>query len=101
MPRGSNKNGFARRFRRGNEGSVGRYHARSHGAVALLLSDRRAFPAIARGSASGLRGTRAQLGSLPQAVRRSEERRVGKECVSTFRSRWLRYNYKKNTNRQK
>src|SRR3546814_12450012 len=23
---------------------------------------------------------------------RSEERRVGKECVSTFRSRWWRYN---------
>src|SRR3546814_17595413 len=26
---------------------------------------------------------------------RSEERRVGKECVSTFRSRWSPYNYKK------
>src|SRR3546814_20715156 len=60
----SNKNGFARRFRRGNEGSVGRYHARSHGAVALLLSDRRAFHAIARGSASGLRGTRADRKSV-------------------------------------
>src|SRR3546814_15443817 len=27
---------------------------------------------------------------------RSEERRVGKECVSTFRSRWAPYPYKKN-----
>src|SRR3546814_13070406 len=27
--------------------------------------------------------------------RRSEERRVGKECVSTCRSRWSRYPYKK------
>src|SRR3546814_20794580 len=27
---------------------------------------------------------------------RSEERRVGKECVSTCRSRWLPYNSKKN-----
>src|SRR3546814_13933262 len=27
---------------------------------------------------------------------RSEERRVGKECVSTCRSRWSPYNYKKN-----
>src|SRR3546814_11639110 len=27
--------------------------------------------------------------------RRSEERRVGKECVSTCRSRWPRYQYKK------
>src|SRR3546814_14662399 len=28
---------------------------------------------------------------------RSEERRVGKECVSTCRSRWAPYNYKKKT----
>src|SRR3546814_20265734 len=28
-------------------------------------------------------------------VRRSEERRVGKECVSTCRSRWSPYHYKK------
>src|SRR3546814_18213000 len=27
---------------------------------------------------------------------RSEERRVGKECVSTCRSRWSRHHYKKN-----
>src|SRR3546814_13418923 len=31
---------------------------------------------------------------------RSEERRVGKECVSTCRSRWSPYHYKKNTNKQ-
>src|SRR3546814_19471219 len=29
---------------------------------------------------------------------RSEERRVGKECVSTCRSRWSPYHYKKQTN---
>src|SRR3546814_14972204 len=29
---------------------------------------------------------------------RSEERRVGKECVSTGRSRWSPYHYKKTTN---
>src|SRR3546814_13391032 len=29
-------------------------------------------------------------------VRRSEERRVGKECVSTCRSRWPPYHQKKN-----
>src|SRR3546814_20898540 len=28
-------------------------------------------------------------------VERSEERRVGKECVSTCRSRWSPYHYKK------
>src|SRR3546814_11645522 len=32
---------------------------------------------------------------IPQAVR-SEERRVGKECVSTCRSRWSPYNSKQN-----
>src|SRR3546814_13530895 len=51
----------------------------------------------------------AQTGSgeLPPPVRaayasrdarpagRSEERRVGKECVSTCRSRWSQYHYKK------
>src|SRR3546814_14199668 len=31
-------------------------------------------------------------------AKRSEERRVGKECVSTCRSRWWPYPSKKNTN---
>src|SRR3546814_1719543 len=30
-------------------------------------------------------------GQVPIVVRRSEERRVGKECVSTCRSRWCPY----------
>src|SRR3546814_12342336 len=30
-------------------------------------------------------------GAILEAVRRSEERRVGKECVSTCRSRWSPY----------
>src|SRR3546814_12617932 len=32
-----------------------------------------------------------------EALARSEERRVGKECVSTCRSRWSPYHSKKNT----
>src|SRR3546814_18515169 len=32
---------------------------------------------------------------------RSEERRVGKECVSTCRSRWSPYHHTKNKNKQK
>src|SRR3546814_17181644 len=32
---------------------------------------------------------------------RSEERRGGKECVSTCRSRWWPYHYKKNNKRRK
>src|SRR3546814_18837966 len=40
---------------------------------------------------------RGRLGTL----RRSEERRVGKECVSTCRSRWSPYNEKKHQQRNK
>src|SRR3546814_14251074 len=32
---------------------------------------------------------------------RSEERRVGKECVSTCRSRWSPYHYKKNNDNKR
>src|SRR3546814_4194113 len=32
---------------------------------------------------------------LASSPSRSEERRVGKECVSTCRSRWSQYHYKK------
>src|SRR3546814_21149146 len=32
---------------------------------------------------------------------RSEERRVGKECVSTCRSRWSPYNSRKNTQHER
>src|SRR3546814_14765609 len=33
---------------------------------------------------------------LAALAKRSDERRVGKECVSTCRSRWSPYNYKQN-----
>src|SRR3546814_12227355 len=36
-----------------------------------------------------------QGAQLMARVTRSEERRVGKACVSTCRSRWSQYNYKK------
>src|SRR3546814_14142802 len=35
----------------------------------------------------------------PSLLMRSEERRVGKECVSTCRSRWSPYHYKKKVSR--
>src|SRR3546814_11866876 len=44
------------------------------------------------------RGVDAPLG---QGDERSEERRVGKECVRTCRYRWSRYLYKKNTERRR
>src|SRR3546814_16141587 len=40
----------------------------------------------------------ALLGATPGS--RSEERRVGKECVSTCRSRWSPYHYKKTIKRR-
>src|SRR3546814_13982405 len=43
-----------------------------------------------------LRGSVARQGIVDDAMR-SEERRVGKECVSTCRSRWSPYHYKKKT----
>src|SRR3546814_16425484 len=33
--------------------------------------------------------------AIRRGLRRSEERRVGKECVSRCRSRWSQYHYKK------
>src|SRR3546814_281053 len=36
-------------------------------------------------------------GEIGEILLRSEERRVGKECVSTCRSRWSPYHYKKKT----
>src|SRR3546814_17236317 len=36
-----------------------------------------------------------EFGFIAMTIERSEERRVGKECVSTCRSRWLLYNKKK------
>src|SRR3546814_12913808 len=40
------------------------------------------------------RRRRQQTALRPEVQGRSEERRVGKECVSTCRSRWSSYHYK-------
>src|SRR3546814_12556164 len=44
--------------------------------------------AMTRTSASSWVATTVARPSVPAAARRTEERRVGKECVSTGRSRW-------------
>src|SRR3546814_19322803 len=75
------------------------------------------LPKMVKGEAIGSLGmTEPHAGSDLKAVRtqavrdgdefvingqRSEERRVGKECVSTCRSRWSPYLYKNNTKRRK
>src|SRR3546814_16799106 len=52
-------------------------------------------PRLARPPGSSLQSLQARraAAALPQA--RSEERRVGKECVITSRSRWAEYQQKK------
>src|SRR3546814_15269124 len=46
--------------------------------------------AAAHGGSGGVRGDRegCHQNGHPESLARSEERRVGKECVSTCRSRW-------------
>src|SRR3546814_14847874 len=66
----------------------------------LMARDRLGRDVFARGSPQGLRVIRkaawqAELYDLIAAYGRSEERRVGKECVSTCRSRWSPSNSKK------
>src|SRR3546814_12494388 len=51
----------------------------------------------ARGEHSEIEGG-AGRSTLEQDGDRSEERRVGKECVSTCRSRWSQYHEKNNMN---
>src|SRR3546814_18832877 len=46
-------------------------------------------------------GTEAELTVADLTAARSEERRVGKECVSKCRTRWSPYNKKKKKNNQK
>src|SRR3546814_14970990 len=48
-------------------------------------------PALVLGSGTVLTETVAILFHVADRVPRSEERRVGKECVSTCRSRWSQY----------
>src|SRR3546814_18026562 len=64
---------------------------------ALPISHRRKTR-LTRERGAAARGPIAQEpvgAALREPVRRSEERRVGKECVSTRRSRWSPYHYKK------
>src|SRR3546814_17461508 len=51
-------------------------------------------------SASASSRSRTKATGCPRNDSRSEERRVGKECVSTCRSRWSPYHSKKNEKSQ-
>src|SRR3546814_20158474 len=64
----------------------------------LLFGELSHGNAVRRGIQAVPRTTRWTGMRVPLRVRRSEERRVGKECVSTCRSRWSPYHYKKTIN---
>src|SRR3546814_12449735 len=66
------------------------------GARLAQLADRPARHHLAAVADEGF-GDLLEVQQLRAAVR-SEERRVGTECVRTCRSRWSQYHYKKNTN---
>src|SRR3546814_19686149 len=72
------------------------------GALHEPVIQRGMTPVIERGDlvidvqAFGQRNAARGHGNGQRRRSRSEERRVGKECVSTCRSRWSPYHYKKN-----
>src|SRR3546814_11965572 len=71
------------------------------GALRLVLNFIAPYRWMAVGAGISLVVAAAAVLGIGQAIRRvidvgrSEERRVGKECVSTCRSRWSPYHYKK------
>src|SRR3546814_11954304 len=56
---------------------------------------------LVEGLAEQLQPERQALRRQPRRDRRTEERRVGKECVSTCRSRWSPFHSKKKKKQQK
>src|SRR3546814_17566734 len=67
------------------------YRGRQGADVAMLV--RRVRDRLCQGRRPVCIGTSATMSSEAEETRRasSEERRVGKECVSTCRSRWSQY----------
>src|SRR3546814_17036978 len=79
---------------------IGTEAARLTGAVLEARSDGRKAPPLGGFAPAGSRPAAApdRVAILPPGIR-SEERRVGKECVSKSKSRWYTFHYKnKNLN---
>src|SRR3546814_17264297 len=72
-----------------------RYASDSGTAARSIVTPRPLASAIRAASIS-----RPSETSIMALANRSEERRVGKECVSTCRSRWSPYHLKQNTQKQ-
>src|SRR3546814_14650166 len=72
-----------------------RLHARMAGESPAAAPDRDREPERLRRHTGRPDRSRAGLAAQGLYLARSEERRVGKECVSTCRSRWSPYHSKK------
>src|SRR3546814_5252311 len=73
-----------------HDGAVERLHAEALGFGVTAVPGGTAALGLRHGELPLLRSA-ADAGDLDLGVLRSEERRVGKECVSTCRSRWSPY----------
>src|SRR3546814_13317995 len=74
-----------------------RAHSTSSDRLCMCL--RMNSPATRRVGSGGWPGPGAQVEAKRRSRNRSEERRVGKECVSTCRSRWSPYHSKIKTDK--
>src|SRR3546814_20227124 len=75
----------------GGKHGIERFHSRSDGnGIKAATQHPGAFGCILQAFPAGEAGRKhhAPDAICPQRINRSEERRVGKECVSTCRSRW-------------
>src|SRR3546814_18079691 len=73
------------------ERGVGRGSAGQRNAVQPVAGKSLGGAACKRRPAEGVQDEAGALDDRDIRLRRSEERRVGKECVSTCRSRWSQY----------
>src|SRR3546814_21185992 len=73
---------------------------RASGPVLHLVNDFHGAELGSAGDGTARKHRLDDFGKRRIAIDRTEERRVGKECVSTCRSRWSPYHEKKNKNKK-
>src|SRR3546814_11324043 len=86
------KGSIGSRSSEGRRGDVGGSRAGARGSRLLGKERDQSAPFSAVGGQGAGPDVRRRRPPSEFAAHRSAERRVGKVCVSTFRSRWLQYN---------